>query len=85
MLKIDKNRLDALESDYPGIKKMILRFENAVLPDCAHCSSADTAQVQCGIVGRVLTIAAATTKIKLIPNRPPAGKCFCNSCNEFFD
>jgi len=56
-----------------------------MLPACSRCGSENTADVQCGIIGRTINIAAATTKVKLIPNGPKAGACFCNTCNEFFN
>jgi len=56
-----------------------------VLPQCPRCGSKDTADVQCGIIGRTINIAAATTRFKLIPNGPAPGKYFCNACDEFFD
>ena len=85
MLKIDKKRLNHLEKKYPGIRESILRFDKAVLPVCTRCESKDTADVQCGIIGRTINIAAATTKIKLIANGPKPGKYFCNACEKFFN
>ena len=84
MLKIDKDRLAELEGDYPGISDSVIRFEEATLPVCSHCGSADTAKVQCGIVGRTMNIATATTRIKLLANGPVPGEHFCNTCNEFY-
>lgn len=83
MLKIDKDQLDELERDYPGISDSISRFEEATLPACSHCGSTDTAKVQCGIIGRTISIAAATTRIKLLANGPVPGEYFCNTCNKF--
>ncbi|MEO8143117.1 MAG: hypothetical protein ABI654_02790 [Betaproteobacteria bacterium] len=85
MLKIDERTLNQLEAMYPGILKSILWFEGAVLSACPRCGSSDTANVQVGIVGRTVTIAAATSKMKLIPNGPKPSKYFCNACNKFFD
>ena len=83
-MKIDKYRLDELEIDYPDISDSILQFEEAKLPVCSHCGSKDTAKVQCGIVGRTMTIASATTRIKLLANGPVPGEYFCNTCNKFY-
>ena len=58
--------------------------EDACLPACPKCVSADTAAVQVGVVGRTISIVAATTKVKLVPNKR-FGRCFCNECKEFFD
>lgn len=85
MLKIDKETLDHMEKGSPGIGETILRFDEATLPVCSGCGSENTADVQCGIVGRTANIAAATTKFKLIANGPKPGKYFCNVCNEFFN
>jgi len=85
MLKVDKQTLDHMESDYPGIRKTILYFENAKLPACPNCRSKNTADVQVGIIGRTISIAGATTKFKLIPNGPKPGDYFCHACNKFFN
>jgi hypothetical protein len=85
MLKVDKITLDNMEAGYPGIYADVLRFENALLPSCHHCGSDDTADVQCGLIGRTMSIACATTKFKLLPNGPKPGRYFCNSCREFFN
>ncbi len=85
MLKIDKDRLNQMEREHPGIAETILRFEEATLPACSRCGSDDTADVQCGIVGRTISIAAATTRFRLDANGPKPGKYFCNSCEKFFD
>lgn len=84
MLKIDEETLDELESKYPGIREQILGFEEATLPACPRCGSGDTADVNVGIVGRTISIAAATTTFKLIANGPKPGDYFCNECREFF-
>jgi hypothetical protein len=85
MLKVDITALDHMEQQYPGIKEMILKFEAVHLPACVHCASSNTAKVQVGIIGRTITIAAATTKLKLIPNGPRPGDYFCNACKAFFN
>jgi hypothetical protein len=85
MLKVDRAELNRLEKSYQGIRDSILRFENAKLPACPHCGSEDTADVQVGVIGRTMNIAAATTKVRLLMNGPKPGKYACNNCNEFFD
>jgi hypothetical protein len=85
MIKVSTERIDRMDEQRPGVKEQILRFEAAELPDCPNCKSADTASVQVGIIGRTIYIAAATTKFKLMPNRPVPGEYFCNHCTEFFD
>jgi len=84
MLKVNQEDLDQLESQYSGIVEQIRRFDNAILPSCPKCGATDTADVQVGVIGRTIGIAAATTKFKLVPNNRP-GKYFCNIGKEFFD
>jgi hypothetical protein len=84
MKKVHKNTLDQMEQQYSGIQSEVNHFEAANLPLCSRCGSDNTAVVRCGIIGRSISIAAATTKIKLIPNGPGPGKFFCNACKEFF-
>ena len=85
MLKVEREVLDRMEATYPGICSQIQHFEEAALPNCPYCGSEDTADVQCGIIGRTIYIAHATTKFKLIANNPREGEHFCNSCERFFD
>lgn len=84
MLKVSKETLEDLEEKYPGITEQIMRFENAQLPACPNCKSTDTADVQVGIIGRTINIAAATTKFTLIPNGPKPGPYFCKNCKTYF-
>lgn len=84
MLRINKKTLDCMERDRPGIRRQILSFEKAGLPVCSRCKSKDTADVQCGVIGRTISIAAATTKVKLVGNGPKPGAYFCNACKKFF-
>jgi len=81
----DKDRLDKLERDYPGIAKTIMAFDEADLPPCPHCQSQDTASVQIGIVGRTIAIVSMTRKFFLIPNGPRPGKYFCRNCRQYFE
>jgi hypothetical protein len=75
-----------MENIYPGITEQINRFEEAELPSCPHCGSNNTASVQVGFIGRTITLAASTRKVKLVPNvKDRLGKYFCNNCDMFFD
>ncbi len=85
MLKVDQKTLDKMESQYEGILKTIMYFENADLPVCPLCGSSDTADVQCGIIGRTIYLATATTKVTLVPSSPAPGTYFCNECRKYFD
>lgn len=74
-----------LEDDYPDITEQIRRFAEAELPSCPHCGSSNTASVQVGMVGRALTIAESTPKVKLVPNaKDKLGIYFCNECGKYF-
>lgn len=84
MLRISKKEMEHAEGMYPGIAKQIRTFEAAVLPACAHCGSDNTADVQCGVIGRTMCIASATTKFKLLMNGPLPGRYFCNACRKYF-
>lgn len=85
MLTVNNETLRRMEEQHPGIGETILYFEEATVPACTRCGSSDTANVGCGVVGRTIYIATATTKFKLIPNSPAPGRYFCNACGEFFD
>ena len=84
MLKVDEEVLTQLRGRYPGIVGAIMRFENAHVPPCRCCASEDTARVLVGIIGRTINIAAATTKVTLVPNGPPPGRWRGNACEEYF-
>jgi hypothetical protein len=85
MLKVNKTTLDQLETQYPGIAAYVLRLEDATLPTCPICGSGNTAKVNVGIIGRTISLAAATTKFKLIANGPKPGKHWCNECSKYFE
>jgi len=84
MLKVDQATLEHMEAGYPGILQEIRYFEGAELPPCSHCGSTECADVQCGVIGCMINIAAAITKFKLIANGPKLGNFFCNACTRFF-
>jgi hypothetical protein len=84
VIKVDQNTLDKMERNYPGIGQNIRHYDETVLPACLQCGSEDTATVSCGIIGRSIHVAAATTKIKLLANGPKPGQYFCHACQAFF-
>ena len=57
MLKRPLKDCMGYERDYPGFIEMVIRYENAILPVCAHCGSADTAKVSAGIVSQSIHLA----------------------------
>jgi hypothetical protein len=85
MMKITQSEVEELEQIYPGIASSIKSFEDAEVPVCPLCGSADTADVQVGVIGRTICLVSATTKVKLIPNGPKPGRYFCNTCGNFFN
>jgi hypothetical protein len=84
MLKVDDAWLRAAEARYPGFKATLDHYETQALPPCPACGSTETAKTSTGLVGYSMALAAATTKIKLIPNGPSAD-FYCNACDKFFD
>jgi hypothetical protein len=84
MTTSDDKSKDEIESQYPGIRASIHKFENANLPACTHYGSENSAVVQIGIMGRTILLAGATSKIKLIINGPKPGTYFCDACKKFF-
>lgn len=84
MLKVSEEWLRRAETDRPGIRDTIEFYEAQLLPACPHCASTHSARVSSGIVGRSMTVAAATTKIHLRPNGRP-GAYYCNDCRTYFD
>jgi hypothetical protein len=60
MLRLDQKRIALLEQKYPGIQEQILRFEAFQLPPCPECGSLETARILPGVIGRTISIAAAT-------------------------
>jgi transposase-like protein len=82
MLKIKESEFEKYENRYPGIMQEIMAFEKMSIPQCPNCQSDNTAKVLGGIIGRVIHIAAATTKAKLNPSKP--GPYYCNHCQTYF-
>ncbi len=75
----------SIEEVYPGVTQQIQQYEEAEWPACPHCgSSARTAKVSRGIIGRAITMAASTSRIKLSA-QPTPGNHYCRACEQFFD
>jgi hypothetical protein len=85
VLKVTEQWIEKAEKSYPGIRETIAHYEARTLPHCPRCGSADSATVSAGLVGRSITVAAATTKIRLLSNGPRPGEFFCNACSTYFD
>jgi predicted RNA-binding Zn-ribbon protein involved in translation (DUF1610 family) len=84
MLKVDEEWIRRVEKQYPGIRQNIDSFESADLPSCPRCGSVNTAVVSVGIVGRSIHVAAATNKMRLLPDGHPA-EFYCNECGHYLD
>lgn len=85
-LKVTQVWLDKVEVKYPGFRESVDRYEARGTPTCPACGSDLTAVVTSGIVGFSMNLAAATTKVMLLPNRQDhKGKYFCHECRTFFD
>ncbi len=82
MLKVSEPWIQSVDAEYPGFREQLLSREAAMLPACPHCSSPDTASVITGVIGRTMSLAAGTTKVKLAANNRPGRYC-CNSCGQF--
>ena len=83
-IKTSNESLREAEAMYPGFRKNLDYYEALDLPPCPTCNSTNTAKVSAGLVGRSIALAAATTKIKLVPNGHPAD-FHCGDCSRFFD
>ena len=84
MLKVNDTTIAHLESQYPGISEQIRSLEDAQLPACPVCGSADTARVLCGVTGRTMHLVLATTKAALLASSPAAGHHLCHACKQLF-
>ena len=84
MLKVDQEWIDRVDAQRPGFRETVERWDAADLPPCPSCGSDDTARVSAGLVGRSIHLAAATTKIRLLPNGHPADY-YCNQCQSYFN
>lgn len=85
MIRVDSVQIARLELRHPGITEQIIRFEEALLPACPYCGSADTGRVTVSYIGRVLNISLCTTKCRLVPIGGYLHKYGCNACDGFFD
>ncbi len=82
----EKATAKSIEEVYPGVTKQIQQYQEAEWPACPRCgSSAHTAKVSYAIIGRAITMAASTSRIKLFSPRPAPGNHYCRTCEEYFD
>jgi hypothetical protein len=83
MLKKTEEELAEMELKYPDIRNQVRHFEAIQVSCCPHCASQNTAVVQCGVIGRTIGIASATTKFHLRANGRPA-PYYCCDCERYF-
>lgn len=69
---------------FPGFTRLLKGLETAVLPTCPRCGSRNTARVQVGHLDRELNLAGATSKFKLVANKPRKGNWYCNRCLLYY-
>jgi pyruvate/2-oxoacid:ferredoxin oxidoreductase beta subunit len=84
MLKVSKAWIRAAEQRHPGFTDTLDYYEALALPLCPLCGSTATATAITGVIGRTMELAAATTKIRLVPNGPHTA-FYCETCGKFFD
>jgi len=83
MKTMDDDSIRELEEQYPGFRRSLDAYESADLPPCPMCASTTTSRVITGLIGRTINLAAATTKVKLVPNGR-RGDFHCEACDHFF-
>lgn len=83
MKKVSPETILQMESKQKGITAQIEFYEKMVLPACPTCGSKDTATVNVGIIGRTISLSAATTKFHLRANGKP-GDFYCNNCTSYY-
>jgi hypothetical protein len=83
MIKVDESFIRGVEERYPGFRETLEYYESLRVPRCAACGSDATAKVVSGLIGRTMHLAAATTKVKLLPNGRPTD-FFCTACDRVF-
>jgi hypothetical protein len=75
-------------SDHSGSLNDIHYYEALQLPACTDCGSRDTAVLEAGDDPRLICIASATKKVKLVryQPRPWQGRVpryYCNACESW--
>ncbi|MDB4365755.1 hypothetical protein N9Z08_02390 [Pirellulales bacterium] len=65
--------------------KILKQYNEMDVPQCVHCTSTDTASVECGIIRLTMALSANCRKFKLIGNGPKPAEWYCNSCKLFFN
>lgn len=73
------------ESDhgYPGLADELARYRSLCLPPCSRCGSRSVKKVETGAIGRTVTLAALTGKIRLVTGTKQ-GAFYCDACESYF-
>ena len=66
-------------------ERILEQYNTMDVPRCIHCTSADTASVECGVIRLTMALSANCRKFKLIGNGPKPAEWYCNSCDKFFN
>ena len=56
-------------------KRILEQYNTMDVPRCIHCTSADTASVECGVIRLTMSLSATCRKFKLIGNGPKPAEC----------
>ena len=84
MQKVNDTWIRHAEAAHPGFGALVGRYEGLPLPDCPTCGSSEVATVVAGLVQQTVHLAAATTRVKLVPNGR-SGQSYCWSCQRQFE
>jgi hypothetical protein len=68
---------------YPGLADDLARYRSLSVPPCCHCGSHSVKKVETGIIGRTVTLAALTGKIRLVTGTKH-GAFYCDACESYF-
>ena len=68
---------------YPGLSADLARYRSLRLPPCSRCGSHAVKKVETGVIGRTVTLAALTGKIRLVTGTKQ-GAFYCDACESYF-
>lgn len=68
---------------YPGLAEELARYRSLRLPPCSRCGSRAVKKVETGVIGRTVTLAALTGKIRLVTGTKQ-GELYYDACESYF-
>ena len=68
---------------YPGLADELAHYRSLRLPPCSCCGSRSVKKVETGVIGRTVTLAALTGKIRLVTGTKH-GAFYCDECGSYF-